>query len=251
MNICSKLLIASLLALPLLCQAEEAKAKMPAIICPLKTDPPPSIDGNPKEWQALPGVVEITGEMIKKGKEKWKGDADLSGAVQFCWDSNYLYVLAQVTDDKILVTKTGVDMWRTDHVELDIDPFWTPESSGIFGKQQFVIGLSPGNLKKTGDPMQDIEPEFYIYYPQEISQGQEIDIAASRTEGGYIIEARIPWKMLGIKPEQGKTIGADFHLSDSDDAADQEKYTSLNPEPWAGRKRERMLPFMLTSPLGK
>jgi hypothetical protein len=57
MNIIHKLLIALFCALPVLCLAGEVKA--PALICPLKPDPPPLIDGNPKEWQSLPGAIEI------------------------------------------------------------------------------------------------------------------------------------------------------------------------------------------------
>lgn len=236
-------------ALPLLCLAEGMK--MPRIICPLKPDPPPLIDGNPKEWQTLPGLVEITGEHVRYGKMKWKNEEDLSGSVQFCWDENYLYVLAQVTDDKILVTKSGKDLWKTDHIELDIDPFWTPGCNGDFAKRQFVIGISPGNMEKSGDPMLDREPEFYIYNPEGITPPGDFDIASNRTETGYLIEARIPWKLLGIKPEQKKIIGLDIHFSDSDNVEDQEKMTSLYSGDWTGRKREKMIPVMLTDTQGK
>ncbi len=249
MSIGNKLLIALFSALPLLCWA--GGMKTPGIICPLKSDPPPLIDGNPKEWQSLPGAIEITGEQVRWGKAKWKNEEDLSGTVNFCWDSNYFYVLAQVTDDKILVTKSGKNLFQTDHIELDIDPCWTPGCKGPFTKQQFVIGISPGNMEKTGDPISDIEPEFYIYCPQDIKSAEGIDIASTRTDNGYLIEARISWELLGTKPVQGKTIGLDIHFSDSDNVEDQEKMTSLYPGDWTGRKREKMMPVMLTGIQGK
>jgi hypothetical protein len=244
MNIIHKLLIALSCALPVLCLAGNGKS--PSVICPLKPDPPPLIDGNPREWQSLPGTIEISGEQVQWGKAKWKNKEDLSGFVNFCWDENYLYVLAQVTDDKVLVTKSGKYLVRADHIELDIDPVWKAGCKGGFTKQQFIIGMSPGNMEHTGDPMLDSDPEFYIYCPQNIQSAEGIDVASARTEKGYLIEACIPWKLLGTKPEQGDTIGLDIHLSDSDNVEDQEKMTSLYPGAWKGRKRENMIPVMLT-----
>lgn len=245
----NKLLLSMLFSLPLLCfGGEEKKA---GLICPLKPDPPPLIDGNPKEWQSLPGTIEINGEQVRWGKAKWKNEEDLSGIVNLCWDENYFYVLAQVTDDKVMVTKSGKFLFRTDHIELDIDPVRTPDCKGPFTNKQFIVGVSPGNMEKSGDAMQDSEPEFYIYCPDNLKLAPGIDVASSSTETGYLIEVRIPWKLLGIKPAKGKIIGLDVHFSDSDNTDDQEKMTSLYPANWQGRKRENMLPVTLTGTQGK
>lgn len=60
MNFIHKVLITLSCALPVLCLAGNVKAT--GVICPLKSDAPQLIDGNPKEWQSLPGTIEISGE---------------------------------------------------------------------------------------------------------------------------------------------------------------------------------------------
>ena len=141
-----------------------AKTKQ-KIICPQKTDPPPVIDGDINEWLSLPGEIIITEEHVQWGKEKWKNEDDLSGSFHLCWDVNYLYILAEVIDDKLLVTQSGNDLYKTDHIEIDIDTDYHPDAKGSYTAKQFLIAVSPGNMEDSGDPLTDIGPEFYIYHP--------------------------------------------------------------------------------------
>ena len=70
---------------------------------------------------------------------------------------------------------------------------------------------------------------------------------------GYVLEARIPWKVLGVRGpvKPGMVFGIDVHFSDSDNAAVQESMTSLNPIPWQGRRQENILKMVLTGTDGK
>lgn len=221
------------------------------LICPQKNDPPPVIDANINEWLALPGEIAVNASHVKWGKAKWKGESDLSGNFRICWDHNYLYILAEVIDDKVLVTQSGAKLYQTDHIEIDIDTDYQPGVKGSYTNKQFAILIAPGNMETTGDPLTDIGPEFYIYNPANMKLEQSIDIAAKGTEDGYIIETRIPWKILGVKPEIGVVLGLDLRLSDSDDCENQETLTTLSPDAWTGRDRSKLQPVVLTDASGK
>lgn len=220
------------------------------ILCPLRPDPPPSIDGDISEWYQSSGSFKVKGENITYNKAGWKGENDLSGTLWLGWDKNHLYLAAEVIDDMFFQDKSGKDIWLGDHLEFDFDPKYKPGVKDIFAKEQFVMGFSPGNLQDTGDPLFDMPPECYIWRPIGLEPPQ-IDVAVLRTEDGYTLEASIPWKLFGIKPKQGMIFGVDFRISDSDGPNSQDAMTSLFPKKWIGRRRERLIQIKLGDTEGK
>lgn len=220
------------------------------VLCPLKPDPPPSIDGQLNEWYAHPAPIEVTGAHIVWGKPKWQNEPDLSGTMWLYWDENYLYVAADVVDDHFIQDKTGSAMYYGDHLELYLDTQYAPGVKGPFGQGQFVLGLSPGNLLNSGDPLMDLPPEVDFAVPAG-HRNEGCKIAASRTEKGYALEAAIPWKVLGIKASKGLLLGMDFCMSDTDNPGLQDTISSLVPGPWAGQTREHLVPLKLGDSQGK
>jgi hypothetical protein len=231
------------------------KVKMPKVLCPLKPDPPIVIDGNISEWLTLPGGSEVTEKNILYGKAKWQNEDDLSGSFKFAWDKNYLYFMAEVVDDKHNYENVSKNLYRNDHVMIDIDQFWTAKVKGPFTDKQLLITLGPGNLSNTGDDLFDIPPENYIYYPiKKEGSSDKIDVAAQKSEDGYVIEARIAWSLLGVKGRQNMIIGIDVHFSDSDDSNSQETMSYLFPHPKGRiilRKRDKLVPLKLGNTAGK
>ena len=222
-----------------------------AVACPLKPDPPPNIDGDSREWDHLPVEIMVGAANVTWGKAKWDGEDDLSGLVKLCHDANYLYVLAEVVDEKVTIAG-GKDMFHCDHVEITFAPVFDPAGSGPMRPDWRIIGLCPGTMAPTGDIFSDIEPEAYLHHPIN-TDSSTIDVGAGPTENGFVLEARIPWKLLGVPrpPKPGQAFGFDIHLSDSDSGTTQETMTSLNPTPWAGRKQENILKLILTGTYGK
>jgi len=190
------------------------------------------------------------GDQVTFNKAKWKGEDDLSGTLWFYWDENYLYVAAEVIDDKFVQDQSGDKIWYGDHLEFFLDPKYAPNVKGHFTDEQFHIGFSPGNLSKTGDALFDIPPEVSIANPAGMS-AEGIRLATVRTEKGYNLEASIPWKLLKVKPKQGMLLGADLCISDTDNPGMQEKMTSLVPGPWACEWREHLVPMKLCDSQGK
>lgn len=231
--------------------AAAAKAK-PVIICPQKPDPPPVIDGDPSDWELVPCAITLDKSHVVWGQAQYKGEEDLSGTIRLSFDNNYLYLLAEVVDEAI---KTASDkgMFVSDHVELDFAPVYKDNANGPRQKNWRVLGFSPGTVESSGDPLVDMEAEATAAFPEGLDYSG-VDVGSSITEDGYVLEARIPWKVLGVKGAvtPGLVFGVDVHVSDSDKDFQQEAMTSLNnTTPWKGRRQENILKMVLTGTDGK
>jgi hypothetical protein len=237
------LMLVALLSVPVLCVAGEVR-------CPLKPDPPPTMDGNFAKWYKNPCPIVVVGDQVTYNKAKWKGEDDLSGTLYLYWDANYLYLAAEVVDSTFIQDQSGDKIWYGDHIEFFLDTKYDPSAKGHFGAGQFHIGFSPGNLTKSGDPLFDLPPEVVIAYPPAMSP-EGIRVAAVRTEKGYNLEAQIPWKLLKVEPKQGMTLGLDFSISDTDSPGSQDKMTSLVAGPWNVDQRDHLVPMKLCDSQGK
>lgn len=231
--------------------AAPAKAK-PVIICPQKPDPPPVIDGDPADWELVPAAITLDKSHIVWGRPQWKGEEDLSGTVRLSFDENYLYLLVEVIDEAI---KTASDkgIFVSDHIELDFAPEYKDKAVGPRPRNWRILGFTPGTVESSGDPLTDMEADATAAFPPDLDYSG-IDVGSSITEDGYVLEARIPWKVLGVKDRvtAGRVFGVDVHISDSDKDFVQEAMTSLNnTTQWRGRRQENILKMVLTGTDGK
>jgi hypothetical protein len=226
---------------------------------PYKPDPPPAIDGRLDEWENVPNAYTIqTREQVAYGGKAWKSAQDLSAKVWLAWRGDYLYLAADVTDDRHVQKERGRNMWRGDHVELYLDasPEVDPQRNA-WGEGQITLGLSPGNLQHTGDPLSDIPPEAAVFTP-EGSSAEGVLVAAQKTEKGYALEAAVPWALVArlakvpdLKPGSGMPLNFEVGISDTDgpDSA-QEKLMTILTTPWA-HVRNRLVVAALAPSDGK
>ena len=203
------------------CAADKTPAK-PTIQVP-KASKPVAIDGNLDEY----GAPEI--RMADKSFEKlqyleYGGKDDISSDIYLLWDDGALYIAAKITDDKPFMNRQeGPDIWNGDAVEilLGMDEKADPERI-YFGKSDYQIGLSPGNNK-------EIKAGEWVWRRDDYQSG--IEVASKPWEKGYIIEAKVPFKVLGgYKPALGKRI--DFNIAVDDSAADKRDAQIV----WTGSK---------------
>lgn len=228
------------------------KPSRPVIACPQKPDPPPVIDGDCSEWDNLPGAIELNKSHVTWGLAQYQGEEDLSGTVRICYDANYFYFMVEVVDEAIKVA-SDKDIFVSDHIELDFAPNFKEGVTGRQGADWRIIGFTPGSVEESGDPLADMEADALMAFPPNF-QWEGIDVESAITEDGYVIEARIPWKVLGVKGavKAGMEFGMDIHISDSDKDFVQECMTSLNnTTPWKGRKLENIPKMVLTGTDGK
>ncbi len=210
------------------------------LVIPLKSDPPPAVDGQLNEWLNRPGVIVLDRrEQVTWGGNTWKSTADLSARAWVAWRPDTLYLAASVRDNQLRQSQRGHDLWRGDHVMLflDVAPDDEPQRD-VFGRGQFQIGFSPGNFSRTGDAGVDCPPEVYCYRPTG-TRFAGATIAATQTPAGYDLEAAIPWSELGLAtPAAGTTLRLEIAVSDTDGAElRQEKMMTASTAEWAITRR--------------
>ena len=223
------------------------------LLCPRKPDPPPVIDGDDREWKLVPNEIAVEDANVTYGRQHFRGEDDLSGTVKLCYDDNYLYLLASVVDEKIVVVDGKI--FQTDHIELTLVPRFDEKKTGPVSQESlFIFGFTPGSPDKVGDPLLDIDASANMAFPPG-KPWDGVDTEATMTEDGYLLEARIPWRVFGLKSsdiKEGAVMGVDVHFSDSDNSPTQEKMTSLNSNvPWRGRRWENLLKMTLVGTDGR
>jgi hypothetical protein len=138
------------------------------------------------------------------------GDADFKADFKLCWDLNYLYIWANISDDVEEDYNWGAgNPWEFDNVEvflqLDTNTVNTTYSATTV-QLRFCRGLDsvqePGHARRAD----------FLYY-------------CNNTSIGWVVEAGIPWTAAfqdGILPEDYLShlciIGFDFAGADSDDS---------------------------------
>ena len=252
---CSKLLCAVGWLVAATAHAEAPFSSAPwATAYATKRTEPIKIDGNLSEWSAVPGVKMAEEKYFFVGQgmssAQWKGAADLSASFKLRWDSEFLYVAIEVTDDKVTEphgsTLPGSDTgsWDDDGIELmlDTDGCGMPryyigderhhEFHFVYSaKRPYVFDnfwkLSPG----APQPMFKLPDgsEEPLAYPNEAMEKNDVTarfaappyqgkLAFLRTAAGYNVEIRIALpgaKMTAIN-EGGHRIGFDLAINDND-----------------------------------
>lgn len=189
------------------------------------------IDGSLEEYGGLAPNIRMDNDSFEKlGYNPWEGPDDLRADIYLLWDEENLYVTARVFDDVPFVNNNeGSDIWNGDCLEVTLG---TDEKADLkrvyFVKGDYQIGLSPGNNK-------DIKPSDWIWRKDDHMGG--IEVASRKVERGYLIESKIPFKVLdGFKPQVGRAIGFDIAVDDADKDARELQFV------WTGTKNFYMDP---------
>ena len=168
---------------------------------------PPDLDGYVSEWEELPYTIAIA----VYRPENWRGLADQSVDFTLQWDNTYLYLAARVTDDVLVQTQHGENIFKGDSLELLFDA----DLSGDYAIAQlnnddYQIGISPGVLP-------DQNAEAYLWYPlSRRGTPPPVLVSSHIYEGSYSLEAALPWKLFEIVPSPGATYGLAISSSDND-----------------------------------
>ena len=224
-----------------------------------KPDPPPAVDGRLDEWEAVPNLLSLAGrEHVAYAPQNWRSPQDLSARVWMAWREDYLYLAADVVDDRHSQKGRGRQIFRGDHVEwyLDLTSAAEPDRKNL-GRGQVLLGLSPGSLQNSGDPLVALPAEVMVYRPDG-GASSGILIAAQKTEHGYALEVAVPWSVLGtlaeretMRPAAGMPLAVEVAVSDTDSPEPaQEKMITALAQPWA-QARDRMLRAVLAPADGK
>ncbi|MHC4207669.1 MAG: LamG-like jellyroll fold domain-containing protein, partial [Planctomycetota bacterium] len=171
---------------------------------------PDAIDGDLSDWnhEAMTPAVLDTVEQLNSGQDSWDGPEDCGGEFYLLWDDVNIYIAAVVKDDKLSMNKSGADIWNSDCVEVlfsttdaRADHSWTNPT--IHYQYGFNANNQKWNWCNMDGPGQS-EPDY-------------LQIAATETADGYILEASIEYgQMLSLDFSAGNTIGFHVCIDDTD-----------------------------------
>jgi hypothetical protein len=166
------------------------------------------IDGDLSEWGSTSYVAN---QALSYANSNWSGAADLSATYYLAWDADYLYLAVQRIDDTFVQVSTGRYMYRGDDVEIQLDVNLPGDYAiSSLSADDFQIGLSPGNFGT-------LQPEAHLWFPRSLEKGlSSVQIKAIKSNGGYQLEAKIPWSTFGVTPQSGDRFGFALSLSDND-----------------------------------
>ena len=100
---------------------EEPREVKPRCECS-RIDKPIVVDGDLSEWEKIPAIVLDKAEFAKNDGGKWAGPQDCSGSMRMGYDSQWLYLAFDVTDDVFNQPFTGGEIWAGDCVQFAFDP---------------------------------------------------------------------------------------------------------------------------------
>ncbi len=196
----------------------------PVVRAPLLWVAPSNIDGNLDDWRTTTTYPIAN---VVYGAANYSGASDLSGTFRIGWDYRALYVAVQVVDDHLVQNEHGAAIYKGDDVEIQLDTnlygdFYINAING----DDYQIGLSPGSPPGTA-------PEAYLWYPPGKARAlPEVDIGVKLTADGYVLEAAIPWTIIGFKPYPGLKMGFAISISDDDDPTQAVQQTMLSNDPY-------------------
>jgi len=157
------------------------------------------VDGIMTPWPGRPSERLAAANLVN-GKDSGKMGADF----WLCWDERNLYLFIAVDDPTPCCNKFDHKyLWKGDAVELFFGPKELKRTGGLlFDDRQLVIAAKPDGM--------------FDWYNSTENYPIERVVVPNPKGNGYVIEAGIPWKALGIVPKAGLELRFDLGLDDND-----------------------------------
>jgi hypothetical protein len=186
----------------------------------------PAVDG-----QEGPG--EYAGDSLDLGR-LWEGDipsspADASGTAKVTWSGDALYVVVHVVDDAlgtVLPRSDAKRHWRTDSVEIAIDPRGDSENTAT----TFKVGAFPATAEGGAAAYRDADNHQGPI--DTTAPGFEVASQLTEPYAGYTLEVKIPFDALPAPPDPER-MALNIFIYDSD-TQDKTGQTRLGWSTWEG-----------------
>jgi len=165
------------------------------------------VDGRGDDWMEQGFRVEFLAD--PSGQVIPPDDFDVK--FRLGWNQQGLLVLVAVRDNVAVERDSLSRLWQTDCVEIMVS-----ESAGSMNRYQLVI--APG-----ADPQyKTVRQKIYDWRHPRYKTSELTAQSGSRVfEGGYVIEALLPWANLAVEPNPGMELAFQFVANDDDgDAKD-------------------------------
>ncbi|SDU06021.1 Carbohydrate family 9 binding domain-like [Verrucomicrobium sp. GAS474] len=181
--------------------------KVPRALGPIK------LDGGAENWPGTP--AEGLGRRLVQGAD----DGGVDATFKVCWDDANLYLLVNVVDPTPMKAQKDVArFWQGDCVELFLGPTQLNEPGApLASDRQFLLAANTdGTQPRSLAPGRDPQPAIPMTVLPNVN-GQ-----------GYILEAAIPFSVLGFTPKQGDEALFDLGIDDSEDGKTRKRQFMWN-----------------------
>ncbi len=173
------------------------------------------LDGGLDEWNGVPAVALDSSSYLLSDPRHYEGNRDLGGAVQFVWDTTYLYAAGRFADDRL---QAGA-AWTSDRVNLVFDfrndnhPLsyegrapdasnWQADDSWVYAH---IVGDGP-----PPHPVMRLAADYH-------GPIEGAALVSRVVQGGWTFELRVPWSGLPeARPFVGAVLGLQIFVSDGD-----------------------------------
>lgn len=139
-------------------------------------------------WNKAPLIIP---QVVKGGDP-----GNVSGAFRILWDTDFIYVLADV-QDKDLFAERPNQPWEEDSIEFFIEE--SNKKADRYGQYDAQYRININNVVTGGGPG----------YKKE-----NVTSAVNKTKDGYIVEFKVPFQE--IVPQPGVVIGFEVQINISD-----------------------------------
>jgi predicted O-methyltransferase YrrM len=175
-----------------------------------------TIDGSAKDWSG--GGFRV--DLLPDPGGRFLPADDFDVRFRLGWTDGGLCVLARVTDDIPDEQREPKRLWQKDCIEL-----YVAEARGHANMYQVVV--APGADPASGS----MRVKLYDHRnPGSDPPRLETEQAGSVHEGGYVIEALLPWRNLGIEPGEGDELAFQLIANDSDGRGEDSFRAAWFPE---------------------
>ena len=168
-----------------------------------------------RDWHQKPQnrLMNVVGGSIN-------GGYDLAANWQTSWDNEYLHIKVDAMDDRFV--KDSGAPWSDDSIEIFVDADGS-RGNRFDGRNDFHFIFR----------WRDHQVNLSQNSPRRTNLG--ILQAMNRHANGYTLEASIPWRTLGVIPQNGSIIGLEVQVNDDDTGNDRDgklAWFSKNDEAW-------------------
>ncbi|MFB6960784.1 sugar-binding protein [Streptomyces sp. NPDC056309] len=164
------------------------------------------------------------------------GPDDISGTAKLARHGDDLYVLVKVTDDRAGAALGEGDLkrhWRTDSVEIAIDPRGTADDTSV----TFKTGIFPFSANG-GGPVAERDADNHQGPAKETAPSMAVAATVAEPYAGYTLEAKIPLVELPAAADpEAFALNVMVYDSDTDDKTGQTRlawspYGSAQADPY-------------------
>jgi hypothetical protein len=176
-----------------------------------RTTQPPAIDGNDDDaaWQSAGALL------IGHQPDSKQLAGTLRGNAKLLWDNEHLYFTARVRDDDVRNTHTANDdtLWEGDNVELFVR---MPGQEGAYYELQIAPTGARFDAKFTAPRTPKWQEAARFDSGMQHAVSVDGTLNADGADRGFAVEAKIPWKNLGLEaaPAEGTVIEANIYRID-------------------------------------